>query len=83
MHGRIKDVTFSMPGYAMLGPLAEKLATLGERTQSPNTVLAGDILTTGDLPARLKAWRVDIFRVTKKLISSNIINASSIDSGTY
>jgi len=44
-----QDVTLSMVGNATLGPLHEKSATLGESTQSPTTLFAGDIFTTGEL----------------------------------
>ena len=44
-----------MAGNATLGPLPEKSATLGESTQSPTTLFAGDIFTTGELPAKTKS----------------------------
>jgi len=44
-----------MVGNATLGPLHEKSATLGESTQSPTTLFAGDIFTTGELPAKTKS----------------------------
>jgi hypothetical protein len=50
-----QDVTLSMVGNATLGPLHEKSATLGESTQSPTTLFAGDIFTTGELPAKTKS----------------------------
>lgn len=39
--------TFISPGNAVLGPLDEKAATLGEATMSPTTVTVRDIFTTG------------------------------------
>ena len=50
-----REVTFNMAGNATLGPLHEKSATLGESTQSPTTLFAGDIFTTGELPAKTKS----------------------------
>ena len=44
-----------MVGNATLGPLHEKSATLGESTQSPTTLFAGDIFTTGELSAETKS----------------------------
>lgn len=45
-----------MAGYSTLGPLDEKEAILGDSTQSPTTVVAGEILTTGVLHAM--PWHV-------------------------
>jgi len=39
-----------MAGNSTLGPLDENEAILGDSTQSPTTVVAGEILTTGVLP---------------------------------
>jgi len=50
-----QEVTFNMAGNATLGPLDEKSATLGESTQSPTTLFAGDIFTTGELSAETKS----------------------------
>jgi hypothetical protein len=44
-------ITFIMAGNAVLGPLAENAATLGDRTPLPTTLKVREILTTGILHA--------------------------------